>query len=48
VREEGRAAEALGTLGQGARLDRSSMFDDVYKEIPPHLARQRAEMLGGR
>ncbi|HJT39439.1 MAG TPA: thiamine pyrophosphate-dependent enzyme [Sphingobium sp.] len=47
VREEGKASEALGTLGQGPGLDRSSMFDDVYKEMPPHLVRQRAQMLEG-
>ena len=47
VREEGKASEALGTLGQGPGLDRTSMFDDVYKELPPHLERQRAQMLEG-
>ncbi|ODU67624.1 MAG: 2-oxoisovalerate dehydrogenase [Novosphingobium sp. SCN 66-18] len=44
VKAEGRASEALGTLHDGARLDPASMFDDVYKEMPPHLVRQRAEM----
>lgn len=47
VREEAKASEALGVLGQGPGLDRSSMFDDVYKEMPPHLVRQRAQMLEG-
>ena len=47
VREEGRAAEALGTLGQGPQLDRKTMFDDVYKDMPAHLRRQREQMLGG-
>lgn len=46
VKAEGKLSEAFGTLRSGPRLDRSSMFDDVYKEIPPHLARQRREMLG--
>ena len=48
VREEGRASEALGTLGQGPQLDRGSMFDDVYKEMPDHLRRQRKQMLEGK
>lgn len=47
VREEGRASEALGTLGQGPMFDRSTMFDDVYKDMPDHLRDQRAQMLGG-
>ena len=47
VRDEGRASEALGTLGQGPQHDRASMFDDVYKEMPAHLKRQRAQMLEG-
>lgn len=46
VREEGRASEALGVLGDGPHLDRKTMFDDVYKELPPHLIRQRAQMEG--
>lgn len=44
VRTEGKASEALGTLGTGPRLDPVSMFDDVFKELPPHLKRQSAEM----
>lgn len=48
VREEGRASEALGTLGHSPGLDRTSMFDDVYKEMPAHLLRQREQMLEGR
>lgn len=48
VRAEGRASEAMGTLGQGPGLDRSTMFDDVYKEMPAHLKRQREQMLEGR
>ncbi|MDX3911774.1 MAG: thiamine pyrophosphate-dependent enzyme [Sphingobium sp.] len=47
VREEGRASEALGTLGQGPQHDRASMFDDVYKDMPAHLQKQRAQMLEG-
>lgn len=48
VRQQGKASEALGTLGQGPQHDRSSMFDDVYKELPPHLQTQRMQMLEGR
>ena len=48
VREEGKASEALGTLGQGPQHDRASMFDEVYKEMPAHLRRQREQMLEGK
>jgi 2-oxoisovalerate dehydrogenase E1 component alpha subunit len=48
VRAEGKAAEALGTLGQGPHHDRASMFDDVFKHMPPHLTQQRQQMLEGR
>jgi len=40
-------AESHGTLGKvipGGGP--ASMFEDVYKEIPPHLLRQRRELLG--
>lgn len=47
VKEEGRASEALGTLGQGPQQDSASMFDDVYKQMPAHLIRQRTQMLEG-
>jgi 2-oxoisovalerate dehydrogenase E1 component alpha subunit len=35
--------EALtyGTMNDGPRLDRDLMFEDVFKEIPEHLRRQR-------
>lgn len=45
VRAEARASEALGTLSDGPQLDRSTMFDDVYKEMPNHLQRQRRQMM---
>ena len=48
VKAEGKASEALGTLHGGARHDPASMFDDVYKEMPPHLLRQRRELGGAR
>lgn len=38
-----RAAEAQGVLGAGKRPSVASMFDDVYKELPWHLRRQREE-----
>jgi 2-oxoisovalerate dehydrogenase E1 component alpha subunit len=39
-----KGAEAIGVLGQGRRPDPSTMFDDVYKEMPWHLRAQRQEM----
>ena len=33
-----------GTLTDGPRLDPGLMFEDVFKEMPPHLRRQAAEM----
>jgi len=43
VREAGRISESFGTLKEGQRLASSSMFEDVYKEMPAHLAAQRAQ-----
>ena len=40
-----RAAVAYGTLTEGPKLDPSLMFDDVFKELPEHLRRQRDELL---
>ena len=34
-------ATTYGTLTDGPRLDRDLMFDDVFKELPPHLVEQR-------
>ncbi len=33
-----------GTLTEGPWLDNDLMFDDVLKELPPHLEKQRAEL----
>ncbi|MEP9355492.1 thiamine pyrophosphate-dependent enzyme [Xanthobacter sp. KR7-65] len=44
VRRAGREAEALGTLGTGPAHSPASMFDDVFKEMPWHLRRQRQEL----
>jgi 2-oxoisovalerate dehydrogenase E1 component alpha subunit len=43
VAAAGKAAEAMGVLGSGARPSAASMFEDVYKEQPWHLASQRQE-----
>ena len=34
-------AESYGTLVSGHVHDASTMFDDVYKDMPAHLRRQR-------
>jgi len=46
VRAAGKESEGFGTLKEGDRLSPSTMFDDVYKNMPTHLVRQRAMMLG--
>jgi len=35
---------SYGTMNEGPRLDRGSMFDDVFKEMPAHLQKQRAQL----
>jgi 2-oxoisovalerate dehydrogenase E1 component alpha subunit len=40
-----REAASYGTLTEGPTLDPASMFEDVYKDMPPHLARQRQQLL---
>jgi 2-oxoisovalerate dehydrogenase E1 component alpha subunit len=40
-------AVSYGTLTDGPRLDPGLMFQDVFKEAPPHLRRQEAEMRAG-
>jgi 2-oxoisovalerate dehydrogenase E1 component alpha subunit len=44
VREAGRKAEALGTIDKGPYPPVESMFEDVYKELPWNLKRQRKEL----
>ncbi len=39
-------AESYGTLGSQPPDSPDSMFDDVFKELPEHLIRQRAQMRG--
>ena len=43
-------AEAVkyGTMSDGPKLDSDLMFEDVFKDIPPHLVRQRAQMRSAR
>jgi len=43
VREAQREAESHGTLGSGEHHSPATMFDDVFKEMPWHLRRQRRE-----
>ena len=38
-------AQRHGTMTEGPFLDPAIMFDDVYAEPPPHLLKQRREML---
>jgi 2-oxoisovalerate dehydrogenase E1 component alpha subunit len=37
-------AESYGTLSGGPQLDPLSMFEDVLKDMPPHLVQQREQM----
>ena len=43
VKAAQKEAEAVGVLGSGERLSASTMFEDVYKEQPWHLRRQRQQ-----
>lgn len=38
----------FGTMSEGPRLDSDLMFEDVYKEMPPHLRRQREQLKAER
>ncbi len=44
VRADNREAEKFGTLDQGPQFSAATMFEDVYKEMPWHLQRQREEL----
>ena len=37
-------AVSFGALNEGPRLDRLLMFEDVYKEFPENLRRQREQL----
>ncbi|WP_313803254.1 thiamine pyrophosphate-dependent enzyme [Sphingobium sp.] len=43
VRAVGKESESYGTLHSGDRPPASTMFDDVYRDMPPHLAAQREQ-----
>ena len=43
VRETQREAEAIGAMDGGERPPRESMFEDVFKDVPEHLRRQREQ-----
>jgi 2-oxoisovalerate dehydrogenase E1 component alpha subunit len=38
---------SFGTLNEGPRPSVTSMFEDVYKEIPGHLIKQRKQLVSG-
>jgi len=44
VRTANKEAEASGVLGSGSIPSVKTMFEDVYKEMPWHLRRQRQQM----
>src|SRR5437899_8147923 len=44
VREAAREAERYGTLDGGPHFSAKTMFEDVFKEMPWHLRRQRQEL----
>jgi 2-oxoisovalerate dehydrogenase E1 component alpha subunit len=37
-------AERFGSLADGHLFSNSTMFDDIYKDVPEHLRRQRREL----
>ncbi|HEY2444258.1 MAG TPA: thiamine pyrophosphate-dependent enzyme [Rhizomicrobium sp.] len=44
VRAANREAESFGTLGAGSVASVKTMFEDVYKDVPWHLRRQRQQL----
>ena len=44
VSDNWKQATRYGTLNEGPRLDRDLMFEDVFKEMPEHLRRQRDQL----
>ncbi len=44
VADSWKQAIRYGTLTEGPTLDPLTMFEDVFKEMPPHLVRQRREL----
>jgi len=47
VRAAVKEAESYGTLHTEPRLEVATLFDDVFKDMPWHLQRQRQELGGG-
>jgi 2-oxoisovalerate dehydrogenase E1 component alpha subunit len=43
VRAALKISEEMGTLKQGPRLSAATMFEGVYKEMPPHVRQQQRE-----
>src|ERR1700761_5748736 len=41
-------AVSYGTMTEGPKLNSDLMFEDVFKDMPPHLERQRAQMRSER
>ena len=37
-------AESFGSLADGHLFSNSTMFDDIYSDVPDHLRRQRREL----
>jgi 2-oxoisovalerate dehydrogenase E1 component alpha subunit len=48
VTDNWKQATKFGTLNEGPRLDRDLMFEDVFKEMPEHLRRQRDQLRAER
>ncbi len=48
VQDALKEAESYGTLLDGRSVPAETMFEDVYKDMPQHLIRQREEFLGQR
>ncbi|MDQ1243515.1 MAG: 2-oxoisovalerate dehydrogenase component alpha subunit [Pseudomonadota bacterium] len=44
VTESWKEAVQYGALNEGPRLNRDLMFDDVFKEMPEHLRKQREQL----
>ncbi|MBB6092016.1 2-oxoisovalerate dehydrogenase E1 component alpha subunit [Povalibacter uvarum] len=44
VSEQWKESVSYGTMTEGPSLDPDTLFDDVFKEVPDHLERQREEM----
>jgi 2-oxoisovalerate dehydrogenase E1 component alpha subunit len=47
VRQAAKEAESYGTLLDGRLASSKSIFDDVFRDMPPHLQRQRRQLEGG-